>query len=1072
VRTATSLSYLRIGLACSVIVLASQLPTALRAQQLPAFYEAQATYFDALSLFQKESYAAAYEKFRTYLGETGQDDQAPQLQQPAASLLLSDARFYEALCSFYLLRSNTELLFTRFLQDYPLHAKSTLAHFYKAKLLFIKRYYSQVYPELEQMNWQQLDEAQQAEASFMQGFSYLDASKLDQAAQALYPLTQQLGPWHDQANYYLAIVYYRQQQYAEAFRLLQAIEQAPSYQAKVPLYIAGSLVALGQYPLAEDYADKLQARRLEWEQKPLLYRELGTAIYENGHLQKALPYLSHYAEAAPSPQDRASLFRLGHCHYAAQQYTAATRVLEPLLAGQDSLASAASYYLGFCYLQLERREEARLAFQTAYAARLTTPFTADALFEYGKLSLATQYYTAAEQALRSYLASYPTAPHTEEANQLLGEVLYYGGSFAEAVPYFEKSPIQNIRTRKTYQRVCYYHGLSLLEKGSAREATAFLEKAVQASADADFTQRARFWLGEALFYQKQYEPAQRSYQQFVHSTGASGMAYYPQALLGLGWCQLRRQAYAEAARTFQGLQQVHRLAQLQPQLYREAVVRRADALFLQKQYKDANFLYAQLADSTGYLADYALYQYALCQSRMEQHKRAIAKLELFLKKHPNSPLNPEALYALSEEYLSWEHNASQARAYANRILSSYPGSGFAARAHVLIAQANLNLGQEPEAIDHYRTVLAQYGNEEEPVRTAFAELKHLLGPSQIDSLLTAYEKQYPGGQTFLDDASFAAARDLLLIDQQYQAGVARLSRFIRQYPNSQHLNEALLLRGEGYQQLDSTSLALADYEALFAQSRVPPELLTRAQLQAAYLYLATDAGRSAELYSLAARQAANKIDSAQALIGWAEAQVRLGQPKEARAVLNNIYGMRVLPAYTRAKTGLILAKLEDQLGDSAQALKLYEDVSRLEAGALRAEALYYTLELHYRQGAYTRLRDSLYAQKALLRNQDYWQAKAYLLLANAFWQLEQHQQALETLRSIALHAQDPGLKTQASQLLETRTKALEALQAENAARLQEKAAAEKAKLLKEERADPVEEVSPKDPRLDEAKPRK
>lgn len=1033
------------------------------AQQLPAFYQHERLMADGRQLFDKGQYVAAHQKFTELIARTGTTTQQEQPVQPA---LLAQARFLRGRCSFHLLRLDTEAELDDFIRRHPDHLLVPEAHYYVAKLRFLKRYYKQVPTRLTDTLISTLAPELRPEAQFMLGFSYLQLQDYAGAERHLAPLAAVAGPLHDRANYYLGIAHYRQQQYAQAFKSFQAVEQSAEFRTKVPLYIASCLVALRQYPLAEDYARQLAKQDTSYEQQDLLFMQLGTAFFENAHYAEAIPYLAYYRNEYSGRPDRAAVYRLGYAYYKTAQYTQASTYLQEIAEAEDTLTQAANLYLAFCHIELDKPEAARLSLQRAWRLAQEPSFTQEAHFQYAKASVALNYYDDARTTLQQYLTQYPTHPHAVEAQELLGEVFFYTQKFAEAIAFFEKTPLQNTRAKLAYQKACYYHGLELLQAKDNKAAEQHLQKALAIDAEPDMTLNARFWLGEVFFFQKKHEAALEEYKAYLASPQAKDHVYMPQALMGRAWALLRLARYGEAEKAFAQLQKHPGLQQSHPHLYAEALVRRADALFVQKKYKDANFLYAQAAELSAGHPDYALYQNAICQSRLNDHKAARAKLEQVISQYPNASIRPEALLALSNEYLRWENKYDKALEFARQLLNEYPGGSLAPLAYINVALCQAQQQQEDQAIATYKTVVMDYGNAEEPVKTALAELKGLLATHQMDSLIAAYRAKYPGSKPFLDEVSFTQARDLLLIQSDYPGAITRLNDFLAEYPNSVNAPEALLLRGQAYAATQEPDKALADFEVLFARDDLPKDLLMRAWNQAAEIYFAKGKhGRSAELFDMADKASDNPVDALQARMGLARAKLALQDTTTALRLYFEIFENPQAPAFSKAKSGLEVAKIYLLQGKAPKAEPYLNTVANLRSAGPGAEALYLLAKQRMATQAYAAARDTVFVLKDRFPSQHLWRAQAFLLLADAYWALNEKAQALETLRSVATHAEDAPTRTRAASLLAERQKAYDAQLAEEA--LKAKAADEKARqeALDQERKNPVEEVNPNDPRL-------
>ncbi|MCS7086566.1 MAG: tetratricopeptide repeat protein, partial [Bacteroidia bacterium] len=495
--------------------------------------------------------------------------------------------------------------------------------------------------------------------------------------------------------------------------------------------------------------------------------------------------------------DRGVAFRLGVAAYKIGEREGAKFYLEKVASGADTLAQAASYYMGKNYEEWGKGEEARNAFKHAAETPFNDDYAAEALLQYVKISLELNYFDDAVRGGKKFVLRYKNHPQAPKVRGIVGEALLYSAQYREAMEHFEKAAKTDKRAQAAYQKAAFLYAINLFKEGAdPQEAVGKFNLAIDINAVASVTLDAYFWKGEQFFVLKQYKDAKNAYEAFVKHPSAKTHSYYAHALTGLGWSHLRMNRYGAAAECFIQACALPRLSETRPELFVEAALRAGDALFAQKAYAKAAVYYQKVKDFDKTGVDYALYQLGMCAQRQGERYEAIRLHKRLVAEFPKSELRDDALFQIAAVYLRWLNDYPNAKKYAKQLIDEHPYSELAPGAYNTMALAALAAGNADEAVKYFKVTVYTYGGYSEYAQVAIDELSSLLPADELATLQEDYYAKHPHTSVKFEALTFNAARDLLLVENRPHEAMDKLNEYLEKFPNGKHYHEATILRGE------------------------------------------------------------------------------------------------------------------------------------------------------------------------------------------------------------------------------------------------------------------------------------
>lgn len=999
------------------------LPLTLQGQLSP--YETyQELYDQALELFEKKHYGAAQKKVDEFLGEE------KNLRGPLNNDLHTNARFMQAVGAYHLQRNDTEALLNDFLQDYSTNTKATQIEFYLGKLYFDKQNFrGAIRPFLAAYQSGNLPASMMDELIFRLAYSYFMDGQNELATRYFTTVAGRKNDYQEDARYYQSVILYQEEDYEGAYIAFKELERSPKYGKEIRVYLANTLLKLKRYDELYVLAEELiSGPKLSGKERQVYY-VVANASFERQDFPRTSEYFTQYTKAR-GKMSKTDQFRYGYAYYKQQKYADAIPIFQRALGGADSLEQVASYYLGFCYLEEKDEQNARFAFKKASEQQDNPQIAEDALYQYARLSFATENYSDAITSMRQLTKNYPDAPYIEEIQAMIGEAFLYTRNYPESIKYFESIPRRSNRVRQAYQQVCYYFGLEAFERAAFNIAETNFRKAIDNSYDDDMALSARFWLGESKFRDGKFDEAIKQYDTFLADRGASKNEFYARSFYGLGWSNFKLKNYAEALKGFEDF-----IAKggrnNDKNLVVDAYLRAGDSEFLRRRYDAANRYYQRVIDFRYTFRDYALYQIGESNYRQAKYTASTQSFAKLIENFKRSELRDNALDRISEIYLTWLNNEAQASKYAKILVQDYPRSPLAAGAYNRLAIAAFNAGDANGAIGYFKKVLQDYSSDKTNAQVALENLSALLDPADFDKVFRDYRNANPDLDNNVASIAFNTGKDRFF-SGNYPSAIEQFSTYIKDFKGGQDYLESLLFRARSYRELGQYSNALKDFQSIYS-TPATNAFTSQALLEAGDIrYEQREFLSSLKLFEQLYDVSGKTQNRVQALFGQAKNRKAMEDYQEAINDLNKIVSNNEVAVYSRTQARVEIGNCQYLAGALDQAMATFGEIEKDFKNEFGAESQYMIVRIFYDKGINLKVAGDDVSAKAqfeqsksagLYQRNTYptfnlWNARTFLYVAEANYELGESFQAIGVLESLINEAPFDDIKQQAQKRLD------------------------------------------------------
>lgn len=985
--------------------------------QQPSENDLLAIYKDAIELIDKEKYGAAQTKLEEYMQLS-----ASSYDPSHRNNLQAEARYYHAFAAFNLLHSDAQSLFEKFIFEHPTHPKVDESRFYIGKLYFMRRDYDEVLPHLKKIDHSKLKREQVVQSRFMQGYCYYEQGKNREAMNMFRQIQSDKSSYGQQASYYFAMMSYDNGDYNEAYNAFNKIDPNNEFAKGLEVYKASCLLKLKRYDELDALGESLTKNTRGRGSNNQVWFILGNAAFDRGKYAKTVEYFEKFESARGGVLNRSGQYRMGYSFYQIKDFAQARQRFERCLKPEDEIAQNAYYYLGNCFLKIEKFENARTAFAKAAEMDFNQEIREEALFLNSKVSFQTRYYEDALTSLQKFLKDYPGSDHREEGTSLIGEILVYSSNFKDAIEYLEtEDGLRTPRSRKAYQRACFSYGVQLFEQEMYDESVDYFKKALNQNQDQATTMNAYFWNAEAHYRMGEYSSAIPAYQAFIRQPYAAKHKNYALAHYGIAWSQLRQKKYDPAGKSFEKYIGLADRKQ-DSELYVDALLRAGDCEFALKNYAGALRYYKQVKDFNTMHVDYALYQIGLLYFRKSDYKKAAETHVQLAANYRKSEYRDDALITASETYLTWLNDTRNCAKYCRILIRDHKDSPFVPSALSRLAISEERSGNKELAVKYYKQVVYDYCNSTSNVTVALGGLSNLLRPSEYDQVENQYREKCPnsggGGNAEMENLAIEVA-DMRFFEDNFASARDKYSNYISDYPRGKYDYHAHFFRGESNVALKDYDRALEDYEYVYSATVANEYTVKSLKAAADLLYEQEKYMAAMELYTAMEEKSDKLSDRLGAQFGKAQTHLANEDYQAAKTELLAIYSDPNTTDYSRTKARVQIAACEYFLGAVDDAFRIFSEIEKDHENVFGAESQYYLVRILYDRGEYEQSKIAAFYLKDQYTSYNYWKARAYLILAEDYVQLGDTFQATKgTLESLANQDAFEDVRKQAKERLE------------------------------------------------------
>ncbi len=974
----------------SIAIIMLQLVLALNGQQSAYLLAQDETYQTAIAFYEKGNYGSAKEFFEQ-VAEDESYDKSSEIRARSA--------FYAAMCAMKLFNDDAEYLTNRFIGEYASHTLVNEARFQLANYFYASKKYNSALEYYLTVDKEKLDNEDKAEYFFKKGYCYFTKDDYENARVAFYEIIDLDTKYTPPAVYYYAHINYAQKNYQTALNGFLKLTADETFGPIAPYYITQIYFLQKKYDKVIEFApgfiEKVTEKRVAE-----VARIIGESYTETGKYAEAIPYLEKYMQMANyiTKEDK---YQTAYAYYKSQQYEKAADMFAKLSGGSSLLCQNALYHLADCYLKLDRKNDARMAFASAAKMDFDKTIQEDAAFNYAVVTYELAYtpFNEAIQALNQYIEKYPSSKRTDEAYKYLVQAYMTTKNYKMALASLEKISNKTPDIKKAYQKIAYYRALELINNLNYQEAIDLLNKSTAYGVfDNNLNLLAVYWKAEANYRLGNYAKAITSYNSFIEKPGAYQQSEYNLALYGIGYSYFQQKKFAEAADWFRKF--IAQMNDAKVKTVGDALNRTGDCFFIRKDYYAAIDFYDKSIANKSTDVDYAMFQKGLCLGVLNKEQEKIEVLSKLINSYPSSNYTDDALYEMSVSYIALNRQDNAIEDY-KKIIDQYPNSSYMARALVNLGLIYYNTGRNNEAMDVYKRVVRDYPGTDEAkgalsgIKNVYIELNNVDGYFEFTKGLGGYAEVSKHEQ---DSMSYISAENLYMSGDCEKSSQS-FKRYIENYPEGNFILNANFYKGDCNYQLKQYDEALKSFDYVISK---PKNTFTeQALLGAARIsYSKKDYQQALDYYKKLASLTETRANLLEARIGQMRCDYILENYSDVIDDAKLVLEIEKLPEATERETHFKLAKslyAKDRLMLALDEFKKVADEVNSEEGA---ESKYRVAEIYFKHGDLKEADKVIADFTQKTTPHQYWMAMSFILWADIYAKQGDYFQALQTLQSI------------------------------------------------------------------------
>lgn len=973
-------------------------------QQTLIYSDKDATYKNALELFQKQKFANAYTLFQKAIKEN----------KDIHSEIKVNSTYYAALCAIELHHQDADLQMIDFIKTYPESPKVKTAYFYLARHYYrLKKYPKAIY-WFEKTDTYDLNNEQLAEYYFKLGYSYFEEGNFKEASRKFYEIKDIDTRYTAPARYYFSHIEYQNKNYETALQGFLKLTNDPNFGPVVPYYIVQIYFYQQKYNDVIAYAPPL-LDTANVKRATEIARILAESYYKTNRFEEAIPWFEKYKKGQ-GRISRQDAYMIGFAYYKTNQCLNAIDYFKEAVGDADTLTQIAYYHLGECYLKTNQKVFARNSFGYSAKFNFDTELHEDALFNQAMLAYELSYhpYYEAIDAFRQYLRDYQSGYRNTIIQSYLISVFLTTKNYKEAISTIEEIKNKTKEMEYAYQKVCYYRGVELYNALSFNSAIQHFDKALSFPLDKNINALSLYWKGEALYQLKKYDDAAETFKKFLFEPGAINFDEFYTANYNLGYCYYKKKDYPTAIswfRKYTTLNPTNDNARIT-----DALLRIADCYYITKDYDNANDYYLLASQKGGGSSDYGLYQYALTLGLTGKNEEKIKTLERLIQNYPESNYADDARFEMAQTFQKIGKHENAINNF-KLFINDYPNSNLVRKAWVLQALSYYNMEQDEEALKIYKKVVNEFPNTEEAYE-ALNGIKNIYVESGRGDEYAAFVKgvSYANvSNAALDSTAYQAAENFYIKGNCSEAKKL-FDKYLKNYPDGIFKLNANYYKADCHFKDKEFDKALENYTAVLVLPATP--FTEKALANTSRIHYNNknyaEAKESFTRLEEIAQQHENKND---ARIGLMRCNEKLGDSQEAVNYAQKVLNIDKLPENIRNEAELIIAKSYLNSNRISDAQSILERISKHSKSAIGAEAKYLLAFIQFNLKNHIETEKIIFELADQFANHDYWIAKAFILLADNYLALGNKFQAKHTLQSIVDNYDGEELKNIALQKL-------------------------------------------------------
>lgn len=844
---------------------------------------------------------------------------------------------------------------------------------------------------------------------FEKGLSYFALKKFDDAKQYLKNILQlSKSIYTSDARYYLGFIAFSEQLYDDALIQFNELKTDSLYQNTVPFYLAYIYNEKGKVEKAIELSESylLQKDALHFKETQQF---LASIYFNKKDFVKSIA-LYEKARSLGIVLEPIQRFELGVSYHEIGKFSNAIEMLKPLSAGKDSIAGQSMFFLGYSFLQIGDKTNARNSFIFSNAMHLSVEKKEIALLNFAKLSFELGFQDQGFNKLIDFITQFPNSILIKEANEILLQYYAKTNDFKQSLLLLEKSDFSPSLLSSIAPRIYFGRSMEIINENDYDLVEKYLNEILKYRSSL-FYGPAIFWKGEIAFRKGNYSEAIKNLTEFFKINASQiGEATNENAFYTLGYAYFEMESYDKAAGFFEKLFAANK--PIESDFKREAVIRAADCAFMQKNTGRAKSLYAKVASGTFYGADYASFQLAVIEG-IKDPTQKIKMLKKIQDEYPSSEYIPIITMELIDTYMSEEEfeNAIPLLEKIKMLVSK--DDELLPQAYLKLGVCLYNLEKPDESIEQFKRLLVSYPASEQAAEAIESAKTIFIEKGRIDEYQTFLSS---GGRTInslqKDSLLFQFVQSRF-IDPETEAAYTAVNEYKNQFPNGLFIADVLNFQAELFQRDKKWSEAVKCFDSITAKG--PSKFQEKAYRMAAKIYFFElkdnfNAIRNFNQLLLLSISDDIKLECFRGLI---RAHYLLKDWKEGKIVAEKILILNV-GEDDKAYANIILGYMEQSLKSFVSSNDFFEKVISGNISQINAEAGFQIATNTFLIGNLAEAETAAMEVIEKSGSNDFWVTRSYILLSDIFLMQKDYFNAKATLQSIIENCKILVLKDEAA----------------------------------------------------------
>lgn len=952
--------------------------------------------------FNEKNYASAYNNY-DLLAEYYKNISPNKVTNESMQLEASDIYFNRALCAYYLMHNDVDVLFKEYKTLFPNSTKVNRADFYVANWYMQKADFFNALNTYQAMDTMALSKTERQEYNYKIGYCYFLQNMNDKAKVSFAKVKDSDSRYASPAKYYYGHILYSEGKYKLALNEFEPLRKDKNFGKIVPYYIAQIYYFEQDYTSLINIAPTLSKNSTNSKRATELNRMIGDAYYKLDQYDQAIPYIQKSIESNQGV-NKEDNYLMGYCLMETGEYVSAIKYLEPASKDNDQMSQNALYSLGYCYLKNSDSLSAFNAYKAASEMSFDKDIQEDALFSYAKLSISlpSPYNDQLIKTLNNYIKDNQKknkkdkeSPKVNEARICLTQLYEKTHNYAAALEQMDNMKSRNAQMNKIYVKTCLNRGIEQFNQGEYTACIKTLNKIEEniSSSTDNITASAKYIKAEALYRTDSYKQSIQTLNSYYTVPNSDQNEYRSSADYLMGYNLFKQKKYAQAKDYFAKVDN----GQLSSNIKQDAKIRLADCQYMLKNYNAAVTAYNEFIASGSSTADYATYQKAMAHGAAGNQKEKAATLQTGIKNYPKSTYISAMTYELANTYLALNENAKALETY-QKVVNNYPNNANRVDCLGRIGMLQYQAEKYDAALKTLDKVVREYPNTQQ-AKAALSTIKNIYMDKGTPDAYLTYANSVGNvkvSKTEQEDMIYQSAENKYM-DEKYKDAEPGFKSYIAQFPTGKYSEKAEYYLADCLMRMKDTTQAASYYYKV--ASRPTGQYTEKALLNAGKAYQGKDNQKAIEMYSKLNQIASTAANRNKAQIGLMNAYYDMDDYSNAISSAQSILKTDNIDANTKDRANYILATSYMETGDEAKGESYFKKLCNSANTKYASEAQYTLALLQYSKGDLTTSEKTI---RQMTKNDvdDYYLAKAFILWSDIFVQKGNDFQAKQTLKSI------------------------------------------------------------------------